>query len=110
MTIAGEDITPLNLVAINKRISKARRPVRFDFESGEGADLLASAFGDEESSEEEEDDDKKKKGNIILKKHSKGHALHAATKEHKKKKVVKKAGGLFSWGRKKNSKKVAPEK
>jgi|TARA_B110000091_G_C13538433_1_gene359367 hypothetical protein len=110
VTIAGEDITPLNLVAINKRISKARRPVRFDFESGEGADLLASAFGDEESSEEEEDDDKKKKGNIILKKHSKGHALHAATKEHKKKKVVKKAGGLFSWGRKKNSKKVAPEK
>ena len=112
VTIAGEDITPLNLVAINKRINKARRPVRFDFESGEGADLLASAFGDEESSEEEEEeDDKKKKGNIILKKHSKGHALHAATKEHKKKKTVKKAGGLFSWGRKKkNSKKVAPEK
>ena len=104
VTIASEDITPLNLAAINKRILKARRPVRFDFESGEGADLLASAFDDEESSDEEDSGGvaaggaggagEKKKDNV-----------HKIMKTDQK---VKKAGGLFGWGRK--SKKVAPEK
>ena len=108
VTIAGEDITSLNLSAIYKRIAKARRPVRFDFESGEGADLLANAFDDESDEEDEEENIKKQKSTKADgKKDNKNDLL----KTIRKNKNVKKAGGLFSWGRKKNNKKkVAPEK
>ena len=110
--VASDDVTRLNLNAINKRIAKARRPVRFDFESGEGADLLADPdFDDDDEAEEEEEEEKEDtKAKASLAKMSKGgdgnKGIHDVIKGHKKKKNVKKAGGFFSWGKKK----VAPEK
>ena len=111
ISVAGEDVTRLNVAAINKRIAKARRPVRFDFESGEGADLLAGAAYDEEEMGEEEGGDVKVSPGKKGKKGGKGNALHAIHKKAKVEKHVKKAkGGFFGWGKKKKSKKVAPEK
>ena len=66
---------------------------------------------DEEEMDEEEGGDVKVSPGKKGKKGGKGNALHAIHKKAKVEKHVKKAkGGFFGWGKKKKSKKVAPEK
>jgi hypothetical protein len=109
VTVAGEDVTRLNIAAINKRIAKARRPVRFDFESGEGADLLAGAFGEEEDEDEDEDDNDEDQ-NKMKKPATAKKGLHDLHKKQKVDKKVKKVSrGWFGRSKKKKVNKVAPE-
>lgn len=112
VSVAGEDVTRLNMQAITKRIGKARRPVRMEFESGEAADLLSAAAFDEADFEDSDDEETKDGGGNKGKKKTGGAAaskgLHDLVKAKKTAKSAKK--GFFGrmWGGKKSSGKVAP--
>lgn len=105
VSVAGEDVTRLNIQAIKNRITKARRPVRMEFESGEAADLLSAAAFDE-ADFDEDDDETTEEGKVA----PAPKALHDLVKAKGVAKVAKK--GFFGrmFAKKKKSGKVAPAK